>query len=445
MTSSDLNRFGTSRRVFKGSGLATFGNGAEVKARFTLAQLVDTRLIFIADIKRPSWNCLADLPTVIGFIGKLIDGRSVSVEGILIKESRQISRYRTRLIGYSGQWIIGKPDFREAASISFNLVNFRFLGTEKEVFIEGDNWRSSLSLMTLKLGDREIKLRQVVDYDQVVASLRAQHGLQVTCIATTIIKDSTELDTTISKIDTLCDVMTVARGTLVNWISFDVITSESELPYSRYRNSVTRDFSEIELINNSDPQNTKSFIEKGFSRCQEIAPDFQIRQIARAFTETRGGPFIESRSLLIGVLVEYIASVRARLDNRTFFLNDGSFESKWDAFKAEILTTLKLTYPQITKNYLSVMVSNLKGLNHRPFSWKLNDLAIWLGINFEKGEIERFIETRNKLAHEGRFPETGIPAEHYQRMQHLIDRVILRLFDYHGPYYDFEHREMRQI
>ncbi len=53
--------------------------------------------------------------------------------------------------------------------------------------------------------------------------------------------------------------------------------------------------------------------------------------------------------------------------------------------------------------------------------------------------------TDNKLAHEGSFPSDRTPAEHYQRMQHFLDRVMLRLFDYHGPYYDFEHSEFRQI
>jgi len=445
MTNRDINKFGTSRRVFKGNGVAIFSDGIEVKTRITLTQLVDTQLIFIADVRRPIWDFLANIPPVIEFKGKLIDGRSVSVQGLVIKECRQVSQYRTRLIGYSGQWIIGEPDFKEATLICFELVNFLFLGTEKEVFIEGDNQRSSLSLMALKLGNKEIKLRRVVDYDQTEASLRAQHGLQVTCTAITTIEDSTELDTVVSTIDTLCDVMTVARGTLVNWISFDAINLESGLPYSRYRNSVTRDFSEIDLIHYTDPQNTKSFLEKGFSRCQEIEPDFQITRIARAFTETRGGSFIESRSLLIGVLVEYITSVKARLDDCTYILNQETFESQWDSLKVNVKTILKLTYPQIAGKYLSVMLSNIRGLNRLPFSWKLNYLAKWLDIKFEPGEIEKFIVTRNKLAHEGRFPETGSPSEHYLRMQWFIDRLMLRLFDYHGPYYDFEHREIRQI
>ena len=129
-----------------------------------------------------------------------------------------------------------------------------------------------------------------------------------------------------------------------------------------------------------------------------------------------------------------------------YFLDDEFFESEWGAFKALVMTALRATYPEIAKKRLPVMLSGVKGINRRPLlSWKLNDLVKWLGIKFEPGEVEKFVETRNKLAHEGRFPETGTPIEHYQRMQHFMEHVILRLFDYHGPYYDFEHNDMRQI
>ena len=90
-------------------------------------------------------------------------------------------------------------------------------------------------------------------------------------------------------------------------------------------------------------------------------------------------------------------------------------------------------------------MSNTKGLNRRPLKLKIEGLAKWLDLKLEPDEVEKFVATRNNLAHEGRFPDAGTPVEYYQRMQHLIDRIVLRLFDYHGPYYDFEHREIKQI
>ena len=266
-----------------------------------------------------------------------------------------------------------------------------------------------------------------------------------TCTASTKIEDSTEIDAVITDVETLCDVMSVARGTLVNWTSFDVKSKQSEILFSRYRNSITRRFAGTELISSADRQSTKSFLERSFSRCQEIAPDFQIRKIAMAFTETKAGSFIESRSLLIGVLVEYIASVRARIDNRTYFLDQEVFENRWNSFKPNVLALLKLTYPEIVSKHLGAIMNNIRGLNRRPFSWKINNLAKWLNIKFEQGEVENFVKVRNSLAHQGRFPESETPVIHYLRMQHFVDRVMLRLFDYQGSYYDIEHREVRKL
>lgn len=445
MTIKDLSNYGARRKVFQGKGIATFNDGSEVQARYTLVQLADADLLFSIHVNRSMWDFLGGTLAAESLRGTLQDGRPVNAHGFLTKESKQSTQAKTRLIGYTSGWEIGETNFREASLISFDIVNFRFFGTENEEFIEGDTKRATSSLMKLSLGKREFTLRWEEDYDQAVASLRAQQGVQVTCTVSTKIEDSAEIDAVIADVETLCDVMTVARGTLVNWTSFDVKSKQSEILFSRYRNSITRRFAGTELINSTDRQSTKSFLERGFSRCQEIAPDFQIRKIARAFTETKAGPFIESRSLLIGVLVEYIASVRARIDNRTYFLDQEVFESRWDSFKPNVLASLKLTYPELVSKHVGAIMSNIRGLNRRPFSWKINNLAKWLNIKFEKGEVEKFVKTRNSLAHEGRFPESETPVIHYLRMQHFIDRVMLRLFDYQGSYYDIEHREMRKL
>jgi hypothetical protein len=445
MATQDVKRFGTTRKVFRGKGKIKLADGSEHLAQFTLAQLINTELIFIINIKHSMWDFLFTLPQIICLDGTLSDGRFVHADGFIAQNMKQTSSQEPLVSGYVSQWQIGRPDFGAGNSVSFELVNFRFLGTESEFFVDGSQQRRTLSLMTLKLGDRDVGLRWIAGYDQVLATLQAQHGVQVTCTATTVLENPSEIDTVVSVIDTLCDVVSVARGTLVSWTSFDVYNSESQVLYSSYRNSVTRRFSGTELIVHNDGQNTRLFIERGFMRCQELEPDFSIRSVARAFTETRDGPFINSRSLLMGVLVEHLASVRARVDNRLYFLDKEIFDSQWDLFKAQVKTALTATYPDTAKEHLPAMLSNIKGLNRRPFTWKINDFAKRVDLKFERGEVERFVQTRNLLAHESRFPENETPAQHYLRMQHFMDRVMLRLFDYHGPYYDIEHKEIRQI
>jgi hypothetical protein len=401
MTIKELKKFGTLRRAFKGKGIISLSNGSELPTRFALAQQPDGQLLLSADINRSVWEFAASKIEVQKLTGTLLDGRAANVSGpIFLKAVNPVpGTNKVRLIAYPSNWTLGNSNFSGSALSTFEIVNFRFLGTQYEVITKEGVERGTLSLMPLTLGNREVQLRQVSDYEQVEAALQTRRGVEVTCTATTTLNSFEDMGDAVSVVDTLCDVMSVARAALISWISFEVTAEDGTPLYSQCRNSVTRRYTGTELIHRNDPDQTKRFLERGFIRCCELDQDFQMRRIARAYIETRDGPFIETRSLLIAVLAEYLAGVRVRLDT----------------------------------------------LNHRTLSWRLNHLMKWLELNFEAGEVEQFVATRNKLAHEGSFPSDGTPAEHYQRMQHFLDRMMLRLFDYHGSYYDFEHSEFRQI
>lgn len=447
MAIKDLKRFGAPRKVFRGTGSIRLSDGSESRARFTFGQFDDAQLLICVDIKRSSWDFIGVSHEVESIHGKLTDGRKVNATGLFLKESTAISSTnKTRLFMYSSQWIIGEADFDGQAEVIFELVNFCFQGTESEIAVINSVKHHKLSLMTLSLGSKQVQIRQISHYDQEVAALRTQRGVRVTCTATTTLSRPSEIDNAISMIDVMCDIMSVARGTLVSWTSFDIQTVNDEKPYSLFRNSVTRRYASTALINDNDRNHSKLFLENGFQRCSVLHKDFKIRRAARAFTETRDGSFIEARSLQIAVLVEYLTNVKARLDNRTHFLNNNKFEAGWETFKAKSEFLLREIYPDSDKKCRGQMLNSMRGLmNRRPLSWKLSSLAKWLEIGFEPDEIEVFIQTRNELAHEGRFPESETPTKHYLRMQHFLDRLMLRLLGYRGPYYDLEHRAMRQL
>jgi hypothetical protein len=401
MTIKELKKFGTLRRTFRGKGIISLSNGSELPTRFTLAQQSDGQLLLSADINLSVWEFAASKIEVQKLTGVLLDGRVANVSGpIFLKAVNSVTgTNKARLIAYLSNWTLGNSNFSGSALSTFEIVNFRFLGTQCEVIAKEGVERGTLSLMPLALGNRDVQLRQVSNYTEAEVALQARRGVEVTCTATTTLNSFEDMGGAVSVVDTLCDVMSVARATLISWTSFEVTASDSTPLYSQCRNSVTRRYAGTELIHRNDPHQTKRFLERGFTRCRELDQDFQMRRIARAYTETRDGPFIETRSLLIAVLAEYLAGVRVRLDT----------------------------------------------LNHRTLSWRLNHLAKWLELNFDVDEVKRFVDTRNKLAHEGSFPSDRTPAEHYQRMQHFLDRMMLRLLDYHGAYYDFEHSEFRQI
>lgn len=394
MSVRELAKYGKPRNIFRGKGLALFQDGSEDKAPFTLVQLTNSSLLFSLDIRVPQIRFLSDLPELSALRGILTDGREVDVVVSFVKSMRTIRNGDAeRIVGYAKTWHIGNPIFEEASHVTFDIVNFCFYGTESAP--HGNGWK--LSKMTLDLEQYIATLHQIPDYDQTVTNLKAQRTIEVTCTASLPIKSSEELEAVTSTIDRLCEVMSVARGTLIAWTSFTV-HSQADIPiYSRFRHSVVNRYVSPELVSNNIPKHTKDFLERGYRKCLKLETNFEIRKLAMTYVETKSGLFIESRALLTAVLTEYLASTLARVNNR------------------------------------------------RPFNWKLDMLSKSLIINFEPGEIDRFVKTRNKLAHEGMFPKDATPSEHYRRMQHFLDRIMLRLFDYQGPYYDIEHGEIREI
>lgn len=449
MSIKSLKKYGIVKKVFKGKGTLKFKSGAIYSCRFTLGQFSNANLLISADI-----NCL---PIEFFFRhvndeieelkGTLLDKRPIQLVGpiYLRKMDATSNKQNSRLIIHVSQCVIGVLEFSKPATVSFEISNFLFTGTEKEIHKVDEQEQNEFSLLPLKLGDREIQIRKVSNYKEVETILWAQKGVETTCTANTNIDNPAELDEIISTIDALCDMASVARGTLINWSAFEIKALGGAPIFSTYRDSVIRRYASFELLKRSDVQNSKHFLERGYLRSLELAAEFQITRIARAFTETRDGPFIETRSLLIAVLTEYLAGIRSRLDNRVYFMGEDIFMEGWETIKNSIGNILSKTYPKVKKEFLRAMIGNAKGLNRRPFSWQISNLAKWLDIKFDKVEIDNFIATRNSLAHTGSFPKDGTPVEHYKRMQHFLDRIMLRLFDYHGSYYDFDNNKINKI
>lgn len=244
--------------------------------------------------------------------------------------------------------------------------------------------------------------------------------------------------------------MSIARGTLISWTSFNIFGSDDELPlYSVYLNPITRNYVGNALIQETPQHHTKTFLEKGFMRYKELDEDFQIRRIARAYVETRNGPFLETRTMLIGILTEYLANIQARLEGRISLMQDEEFNQVLPYIEDAINRAVEEVFDRVSKKKRErskkAMLSKIRDFNRRPLDWKLARLAKWLELELTDKEVSNFITTRDTLVHTARFPQELQPTEYWKQMLHFLDRIILRLFDYRGPYYDIEHNRMAQL
>ena len=252
--------------------------GASILFDLLLRRYRMAKLLISGDINKSIWDFYTEEIEVQNLTGILQDGRYVNFPGAInIKSVRTVPHSdKVRLVVYPSNCICGEKSFIGPASITFDLVNFCFVGTEFDIIKEDGRERGIRSLMSLTLGNRNIILKQIPDYEQVEATLKTQRNVEVTCTATTPTSNYNELDDLISTLEYLCDVMSVARATLVNWVSFEVVTSDGMPIYAHYRNSVTGRYSGFALIDRNDPQQTKNFLEKGYLKCNELELEFRV-------------------------------------------------------------------------------------------------------------------------------------------------------------------------
>ena len=226
-----------------------FHDRTEVPAKFTLAQTSETDLVFTACVPLLSWEHEHRALGVDRLLGELSDGRSVSIDGLIVLYTElNFPLKKTYLTGYASNFVFGTPEFESEASISFELTNFLFMGNEFEKRLSGNIREARRPLLSLRLDGRVITIRQKDEYEKIRIDLEARRGVKVTCTAKTTIKNSSEINEITEMIAGLCDVISIARSTLVNWTSYDVMAQDGRVIFSSYRNSVTRNYSGIALI-----------------------------------------------------------------------------------------------------------------------------------------------------------------------------------------------------
>ena len=151
---------------------------------------------------------------------------------------------------------------------------------------------------------------------------------------------------------------------------------------------------------------------------------------------------METRGMLVGVLVEYLSAVRARLEGRTTIIPQSAFARGLPDFTESLGVAARESFPQVTADQVQAMKAKARGLNYRPLRSQITSLANWLALDLPGDTVEAFVGARNSLAQRGQFPEGTAPIDSFLAMMYVLDQFVLRLFGYSGPYI---HRQRQQI
>lgn len=137
---------------------------------------------------------------------------------------------------------IGNPNFGEA-TVKYEICNFCFIGTESRDILP---LRIRKDTLPLRIDKFDFQITQLEDYEEAIEEIEARKNVRQTSEITirTQIGGGEELNLITKRVDEVCALLSIARGTLITWTSLRYTNDEQkDHQYRCFRNSVTRPYS----------------------------------------------------------------------------------------------------------------------------------------------------------------------------------------------------------
>lgn len=439
--------YGELEKITSGEGKLQLGNEIEYNVSFEIAKRGEEKLLFSAiceDIDQFDSINLFQHGGKIRLAGKDDLDRNVNAFELLIKDSETNTEGKNVINGYIGQCEIGKLILSDNYTAQFDLINFLYLGNETKVEETEKGKKYSRSILQLDFSDFHCRIEQDEDYSIIKQLLKRQGGVLKTSTLSTSVSSQSDYEIAIEKVKKLCQLLSVARSTFINWGSCRVLSNSGDVVYELHGSAQTKPFHGNNLIKDL-PKETESFLKSAWIAFEKYKEVFDLSRFLYGYADTYMNSYIETRCLNIAALTDNICSRWAVKEGRDTFINKEDFDKHLPNLKKEIKVLLQNTIDGIKEAYVHVMLSKIKGFNRRPLDWKLKRLRKEFHCPVTDDEIKRFVYNRDSLAHSSLFPTDEDNTETFFFMRHFLDRIVLSVLGYSGNFFDMETREEKSL
>lgn len=247
-----------------------------------------------------------------------------------------------------------------------------------------------------------------------------------------------DVDKVIPLIDTLSILLSLARGTKVNWIYYDCYDSLHEKVSSVHKNNIVWQYAVLPVIDPQNPYDTANFVKQVFPTYLLHKDDYSLDIVVETYLDAkRETGFLELRALRAVVVLEFLNSIYAKRKGIGFILQDSQFKKVHHSVKSILGQQFKQM--SLCENTLKEMELKIKELNRQSFRTILETMFAEFGISVTKGELDRLIKIRNSLVHKASF----VTKEHWNEYTFLIgmlDRILLKTLNYSGVFLDITNK-----
>jgi len=439
-----LSHYGKAIAEYKGKGQMTLEDGRQTQCSFTAGQLATGDVLLICKFEEyiPEFHP----------VGTAFDG--------MTDEGHRLTAQR----GDNGRgitWCPFLPD-REGCWHAFNIwelkVEMAGGSAERKIvrfgltnldFLPQDIDKTGRVCLGLVLDGTEVSIVRLPNYDKIVEYFRIQGATDLT---SEVIIDTATASAGLLEgiVDNLCHLLSVARGTLIQWIYVDLYDGSGSCFERRHYSRRTKPHHSWALIDSNQPAETKNFLQQSYSVYVEKRDFYRLNTgLIVSYLEAKASDDnIERRGIKLAITLEMLKTVYLELPEnkeKEFVVN----EKKFEVLISEIQASL---YDVFTKNGIPKCLSSaictkgkILGLNRRSFRYVLKKLCRDIDLDVSS-DVDRFVECRNTLVHKGRFHCTATtPRDNsldtalneFGFMLHFVDRIFLKLLGYSGPYRDW--------
>lgn len=454
---SQLHVYGKVIKMYKGDGVLEFQDGYAVKAQFESGQFTDGRVVLSCllpyddSITKRFFNSVQ----VRRFAGTTSKGYKLLVQGnireITHLPDSPLTDEAIILASFTANEMHVQRFQAQAGRrvIHFGLTNLWFIGTRPEKSRVGTT-TYGYRVLPLNVDSYEIVLKPVREYDEVLRRVKTLKGIDVTCEAVATVESEEELNRLTTLVNNLCCLLSIARGTKINWIYRDVFLEGGDRVQTSHRYSITKPYVPLAVIDPRELEDTRQFVESSYDTYVHRKELYKLDagSVDAYLNAKSEHDFIEMRGVKLTVALERLKSLFARAEGIEHIMDQDVFASRLQDLEARFQKFLwEFFNSEIDRTQLKMMASKATGFNRRSFGSIIRCLRRAINLDVSESEIQLFINSRNKLVHYGDFYCNLATEEERQRcpplsgsidewffLVNFLDRVFLKLAGYRGHY-----------
>ena len=361
-----------------------FGILDETACRFEVGQKPDGTIIFHCSSKEifnPNTRAIV-------FSGVLDDGTRVRAEGkvrprcsLVDGSDETISQCYLR--SYAGfRLTLGTMSLADAHEIRFSIANFIF-GKDGDSELDNVGHQKQVAL---ELAGFEIYFQKSSNYKSAVENFLGKDAVGITCDLVIKVEGQT-MSQLVEFANDICVLLSIASGRSIDWVDARIL-DRNLLVHSRYCQHLRISaVSGLDMIDMGNSQDVVTYLTQCYPTLQRINPTYRIDKVAFVLGDLRPHPFLETRALLMYIIVD-------------------SFTQK---------------------------VSD-----HESLESRLKHLLNTFQVSYKSKEAKRFAKSRNSISHEFEFETaTETEREEYFGNLNLFHRLLLRMLGYQSYYNDY--------